>query len=101
MSGIYVLKTKDAYRVAFSKDYDCLYGDFNDDNIRFDINVDYLNRIFGNSSVILTSDDAEQVAKAISKNIEETDDGIMYIRTYEEYTFEELLNGKANKKGKD
>lgn len=101
MSGIYILNTTDGYRVAYSEDYDCLYGGFNDDTLQFDLNREYLYRIFGNSDLFLTLDDAKFEAKGLSKSYDETDDGIMVIKGYRNYTFEELLNGKANKEGKD
>lgn len=101
MSGIYILNTADGYRVAYSEDYDCLYGRFNDDTMQFDVNREYLYRIFGNSDLYLVLDDAKTAAVGLSKNYDETDDGIMVIKNYNRYTFEELLNGKANKEGKD
>jgi hypothetical protein len=97
MSGIYVLRTKDGYRVNYSELYDCLLGSFNDDTINYDINAEVLRRMFGNCRVFTSELMAIESAKSISKVFNETDDGIMTLR-YADYTYEELLNGKANKK---
>jgi hypothetical protein len=48
-----------------------------------------------------TAKDAIESAKCISKTLNETEDGIMFIDSYGKYTFEELLDGRANKKGSD
>jgi hypothetical protein len=97
MSGIYVLKTKDGYRVNYTKDYVHLFGSYNDDTMNYDINADYLKRIFGNCAVFPNEIMAIQSAKGISNLHDETEDGIMVLKSYDTYTFEELLNGKANK----
>jgi hypothetical protein len=38
MSGIYILKTIDGYRVAYSNRYDDFFGAFNDDTIKYEPN---------------------------------------------------------------
>ena len=97
MSGIYILKTKDGYRVNFTKDYIYLFGGYNDDTMNYNINTDILKKIFGNCAVIPNEPMAFQSAKGISRVHNETEDGIMLLKSYDTYTFEELLNGKANK----
>ena len=97
MSGIYILKTKEGYRVNFTKDYIYLFGSYNDDTMNYNINADILKKIFGNCAVIPNEYMALQSAKGISRLHNETEDGIMILKSYDTYTFEELLNGKANK----
>ena len=97
MSGIYILKTKEGYRVNFTKDYIYLFGGYNDDTMNYNINTDILKKIFGNCAVIPNEYMALQSAKGISRLHNETEDGIMVLTSYASYTFEELLNGKANK----
>ena len=97
MSGIYVLKTKDGYRVNFAKNYDYLFGSYNDDTMNYNINADILKKIFGNCAVIPNEMMALESAKGISRLHNETEDGIMVLTSYASYTFEDLLNGKANK----
>jgi hypothetical protein len=97
MSGIYILKTKDGYRVNFSKKYDCLFGSFNDDTMNYNIDALTLKQIFGNCRVIPIEPFAFEAAKGISRVHQDTDDGIMLIKEYQNFTFEDLLNGKANK----
>jgi len=97
MSGVYILKTKDGYRVNYTKDYVNLFGAYNDDTMNYDIDAYILKRIFGNCAVFPNEIMAIESAKGISKLHNETDDGIMVLKSYDTYTFEELLNGKANK----
>lgn len=97
MSGIYILQTRDGYRVNYSESYDCLLGSFNDDTMNYDIDAEVLQRMFGNCRVFNNELVAIESARSISKVFNETDDGIMLLK-YADYTYEELLNGKANKK---
>jgi hypothetical protein len=101
--GVYILITKDGYRVTYSEDnYIYLYGDFNDDTMTYDLNPDVLNEMFGKCAVFPDAKSVLEAAKYISKTVQETVNGIMFIDSYGKYTYEELLNGKANKKlGRD
>jgi len=89
MSGIYILKTKDGYRVTHSHRYDDLVG--------FDSNGDYFidgkvaKSLFSNCFKYDKLDDAIEHARAISKNHWETDDGIREIKYAEHMTFKELI----------
>jgi hypothetical protein len=97
VSGIYILKTKDGYRVNFTKDYVYLFGAYNDVTMNYDIDADILKRIFGNCAVFPNEIMALQSAKGISRLHNETEDGVMILKSYADYTFEDLLDGKANK----
>jgi len=99
MNGIYVLVTKDGYRVAASDQFVYLFGSYNDDSMNYNLETEVLQKIFGNCAVLETAKDAIESAKCISKTLNETEDGIMFIDSYGKYTFEELLDGRANKKG--
>lgn len=97
--GVYILVTKDGYRVTYSEDnYIYLYGTFNDDTMAYDLNPDVLNTMFGKCAVFPDAKSVLDAAKWISKTVQETVNGIMFIDSYGKYTYEELLNGKANKK---
>ena len=97
--GVYILITKDGYRVTYSEDnYIYLYGTFNDDTMAYDLNPDVLNEMFGKCAVFPDAKSVLKAAKHISKTVQETVNGIMFIDSYGKYTYEELLNGKANKK---
>ena len=97
MSGVYVMVTKDGYRVANSDQFVYLFGSYNDDSMNYDIETQVLDKMFGNCAILNSAKDALEAAKCISKTINETDDGIMFIDSYGKYTFEELIDGKANK----
>jgi hypothetical protein len=97
MSGIYILATKDGYRVAASDQFVYLFGNYNDDKMNYNIEVESLNKMFGNRATLKTAKEALEAAKCISRTLNETEDGIMFIDSYGQYTFEELMNGKANK----
>jgi hypothetical protein len=97
MSGVYVLVTNDGYRVTASESFVYLFGSYNDDSMNYNIEAQVLNEMFGNCAILNSAKDAIEAAKCISKTINETEDGIMFIDSYGKYTFEELMNGKANK----
>lgn len=97
MSGVYILKTKEGYRVNYTEEYVNLFGSYNDDTMNYNIDTYILKKIFGNCAVIPNDILALQSAKGISRLHNETEDGIMILNSYANYTFEDLLNGKANK----
>ena len=101
MSGIYIMVTKDGYRVSASDQFVYLFGSYNDDSMNYNLETEILQKIFGNCAVLETPKDAIESARCISKTLNETEDGIMFIDSYGKYTFEELLDGRANKKGSD
>ena len=101
MSGIYIMVTKDGYRVSASDQFVYLFGSYNDDSMNYNLETEILQKIFGNCAVLETAKDAIESAKCISKTLNETEYGIMFIDSYGKYTFEELLDGRANKKGSD
>jgi len=92
-NGVYVLVTKDGYRVSYSDNYDAMFGPFIDEGFNYLPERDEMNRIFGKSEVYSTEDAALKVANDISKFFNELDDGVMFINNYPEYTFEELISG--------
>ncbi len=98
MTGIYVMVTKDGYRVTASDQFVYLFGSYNDDSMNYNLETQILDKMFGNCAILDSAKDAIEAAKCISKTLNETEDGIMFIDSYGKYTFEELMNGKANKK---
>jgi hypothetical protein len=93
MSGIYILETADGYRVTYSEDYYSLFGIFDDNTCKYKPIAKEFKETFGYCFPFTTETSAIQFAQKISKSISETDDGIMLIKDYKEYTFEELCNG--------
>jgi hypothetical protein len=92
-NGVYVLVTKDGYRVAYGEDYDSLFGTFNDTDMNYNPNSDVILALFGKSRVFADEKSVLQAAFDISKRIDETDDGIMFVNNYPNFTFEELISG--------
>ena len=82
MNGIYVLVTKDGYRIAASDQFVYLFGNYNDDKLNYNVEVDVLNEMFGNCATLKTAKEALEAAKCISKTLNETEDGIMFIDSY-------------------
>jgi hypothetical protein len=93
MTGIYILQTQDEYRVTYSEYYYNLFGKFNDDMSKYEPVKEEFKSAFSKCFPFKTSDAALQFAQRLSMSIPETDDGIMFIKEYKEYTFEELCNG--------
>lgn len=91
-TGIYILNTSDGFRVAYSEEYNNLFGDYDDNSNSFVLNSDLLFEIFNNCFVYADIETATNEALRISQLVGETDNGIMNIK-YARYTFEELING--------
>jgi len=93
-SGVYILKTKDGYRVNFSDRYYDFFGNFNDDTGDFIPNAQAIDEVFGLCPVIVEQKLAYKKAAEISNKLTfETFDGIMVIANFQSMTFEELING--------
>lgn len=93
--GVYVLRTRDGFRVAYSDNYDEFFGPFNDATMNFRTNGNKFLNVFGKSEVYPDEKSVLEAAFGISRVIDETDDGVMFIENYPNYTFEELTSGKA------
>ena len=93
-SGVYILKTKDGYRVNFSDRYYDFFGSFNDGTGDFVPNAQAIDEVFGLCLVINEQKLAYTRATEISNKLTyETFDGIMVIANFKSMTFEELING--------
>lgn len=91
-TGVYILITKEGYRVSYSTQYLNLFGGYDDTTNNFVLNSDVLLSMFIDSFVFHHKEPAVAEAKQISFMQGETDNGIMEIN-YSRYTFEELVNG--------
>lgn len=95
-NGIYILKTKDGYRVNFSDRYYEFFGKFIDSKCDYAPNAKAIEEEFGFCTVFTKKDDALKKAVDISASLEyDTFDGIMEINNFKELSFEELINGKS------
>jgi hypothetical protein len=91
-TGIYILITKNEYRVTYSNQYINLFGKYDDKTNNFEINKNILLQMFGDCFIFHHEEPALAEALHISKLHGETDNGIMYIN-YSRYNFEDLVNG--------
>jgi hypothetical protein len=89
--GIYILKTTDGFRVAYSKEYHLLV-DLNED-CDYVVNGKVAKRVFENSECYSSYDDALKQAKLILLDYGETDDGICFIRYAQRLNYGDLTNG--------
>jgi len=95
MSGIYILKTKDGYRVSYTDRYSCLVGI--DTNLNYFIVGKVASAIFSNCYKYDKLEDAIEHAKVISRMYLEVNEGISVVTYAENMTFKELIkNGKNN-----
>jgi hypothetical protein len=94
MSGIYILKTKDGYRVAHTYRYEELVGI--DAHINYCVNGKIAKDIFSGCFCYVILDEAIKHAQVISKMYDETDDGICVIKYTEHLTFKELIKNDKN-----
>lgn len=93
--GIYILETKDGYRVAYYREYDDFFGSYDDNTLNYPPNSAKFKYVFGQCTVHKNSDDALSEAFQINKKYDEPEYGIMFIKNYRNMTFEELVNGNA------
>lgn len=94
--GTYILITSDGYRVTPLNDYGSLFDGYTPDMSRY-LNADKVIEAFGECHVFKTQSEAIEVARAISKAYQETEDGILVMTDYRKYSFQELKDGKASK----
>ena len=93
MSGIYILVTKNSYRVTYSKNYDNYFLDWNEEVFNFELNGITIKQEFDNSPIFLNETSAYQYALELADKYPETDDGIYYIKNAKDKTYEEIING--------
>ncbi len=93
MSGIYILETKDGYRVAYNRRYSSLVG-MNTD-IEYYVDGKVAKEIFSDCFCYVTIEESLEHARRVSNVHSETDDGIRIITYAKNLTFGELIeNGK-------
>ena len=93
MSGIYILVTKNDYRVIYSKNYINFFLDWNEEVFNFELNGNIIQQEFDSSPIFLNENGAFEYAKKISHKYTETDDGICYIKNASDKTYKEIING--------
>lgn len=89
MNGIYILRSNDGYRVAHSNLYNQLVLSHNSESCRYNLNPVIVREMFDESAVFDSYDSALVRALDISRDVPETDDGIMVLN-YSNVSFEEL-----------
>ena len=94
--GTYILITSDGYRVTPLNDYGSLFDGYTPDMSKY-LNTDKVVEAFGECRVFKTEAEVIEVARAISKAYQETEDGILVMTDYRKYSFQELKDGKASK----
>jgi hypothetical protein len=93
MSGVYILLTKDEFRVNYSDRYDDFFAGFSDEIANYLPNSAAIRSCFENSRCFSSEKDAFDEARLLVAEQEmEACDGIMLIRNFQSYTFEELIN---------
>lgn len=95
MDGIFIFQTSDGYRVAPIDNYDALYDGYDLNMVQL-IFLPYFQKVFGDCKS-LNETEAMIVAKNISDAYNEMSHGIRKVTTYRNYSFEDIMNGKASK----
>jgi hypothetical protein len=93
MTGIYILKTLEEYRVTYSNLFIELMGTYNRKTMDYEVVPEIAEKMFGDSKVFDSYDLAIDYAKELSRTVPETDDGIFVISDFYKVTFEDLING--------
>lgn len=88
-NGIYILFTDPEkgpeYRVAFAHSIGNIYGSWNDENARYEGNLDSLKETFEKSEVFHTLNEAIDFAESLEYDIGQTEDGICVINEFKDY----------------
>jgi hypothetical protein len=92
MSGIYILESKDGFRVAYSERYENMIGSYDDSLMNYRLNIKVIKEIFGYKKTYTEYSDALDAALEVSKKYPETDDGIFVMRHALTKTFDEVVN---------
>ena len=95
--GTYILITSDGYRVTPLNDYDSIFDGYMQSDMSRYLNTEKVFEAFGECHVFKTQSEAIEVAQALSKAYQETEDGIVVMTDYRKYSFQELKDGKASK----
>lgn len=90
MTGVYILKTKDGYRVTKSEQFIDLLGKYNDHTLNYDVNGVILHQMFDSSKFFPIYMTALEHAYKIISMCEETDDGIFIIKNCEHLNYWEI-----------
>jgi hypothetical protein len=92
MSGIYILKLKDGFRVAYSKQYEDMIDSYNDSLVNYQLNKAVIKEVFGDKKTYTDYSEAVHAAIDVSRKYPETDDGIFVMRHAFDKTFDEVVN---------
>ena len=92
MSGIYILKLKDGFRVAYSKRYEDMIGSYDDLSMNYNLNKNVIKEVFGDKKTYTEYSEAVHAAIDVSRKYPETDDGIFVMRHAFNKTFDEVVN---------
>ena len=96
MSGIYILKTKDGFRVAYNTELYNFLSHYDDKKMDWTLNGSEIAKIFDSAPFFNNFSSAMNMAIQISKKYAETSDGIFEIRQGESLNYEEIVNGTHN-----
>lgn len=93
MGGVYILATKDEFRVNYSDRYDDFFAGFSDEIANYLPNPAAIRECFEDSPCFSSEGDALEEAFVISEERgSELGDGIMFIHNFQSCTFNELIN---------
>ena len=92
MSGIYILKLKDGFRVAYSEQYEDMIGSYDDALMNYQLNKNVIKEVFGDKKNYIEYYQAIKAAIDVSKKYPETDDGIFVMQHAFDKTFDEVVN---------
>jgi hypothetical protein len=98
MSGIYILKTKNEFRVAYNSEFYDFLAKYDDDMMDWTLNSEEIAKIFNTAPIFNNFSSALDMAVQISKKYTETTDGIFEIRQGESLNYEEIVNGSYNRR---
>jgi hypothetical protein len=90
-NGIYVLVTESdngpEYRVKTASAIGNIYGEWNDENGKYDGNLDAIKNVFAEAPVFYTLNEALDYAEQEEYDVGTTEDGICVINEFKDYGY--------------
>lgn len=88
-NGVYILQTYGPeFRVAYAQAIDNIYGEFSDETLHWEGNLDAMHSVFGKSRVFTDIEDAFDAAQTMSFDYDYLEDGVCLIQDFAETKFD-------------
>lgn len=89
-NGIYILQTKDGFRVAYHHNIDQIYGNFSDESLQWQGDPDAILEYFGDIEALSSLEEALDLAEKMVYDYAYLEDGICVISDFKNWDLNNL-----------